>query len=286
MDQKFPVVHEAIELIKSELKDLYPVREIRGFTELILEHLLGYSKTEILLRYDTKLSNSEIFQINDIIKQLQSYKPIQYILGKACFYGLTLEVSPDVLIPRQETEELVKWIIDDAGTNLVKILDIGTGSGCIAIALAHNLPFSTIIATDVSEKAIHLAKKNARDKGADVKFIAEDIFTPVMVKSEKYDIIVSNPPYVTESEKLLIEKNVLNYEPLPALFVPDNQALIYYEAIAALARKVLNPKGRLFFEINENKAEEIECLLKRQMFANVVLRKDINGKFRMVRAGL
>ena len=286
MDQKIPVVHDAIELIKYELKDLYPAREIRGFTELILGHLLGYSKTEILLRYDTKLSNSEIFQIKHIIKQLQSYKPIQYILGKACFYGLTLEVSPDVLIPRQETEELVKWIIDDAGANLLKILDIGTGSGCIAIALAHNLPFSTIIATDVSEKAIRQAKKNAREIGADVKFITEDIFTPVMVKSGKYDIIVSNPPYVTESEKRFIEKNVLNYEPSQALFIPDSQALVYYETIAALARKVLNPQGRLFFEINENKAEEIECLLKRKMFANVQLRKDINGKYRMARAVL
>lgn len=286
MDHKFPVVYDAINLIKKELKDQYPVREIQGFTELIFEHLLNFSKTDILLHYDTKLSNSEVFQIKEIIKQLQSYKPVQYILGKACFYGLTLEVSPDVLIPRQETEELVKWVIDDTGTDSLKILDIGTGSGCIAIALALNLPFSSIMATDISEKAIYQAEKNARDAGADVKFFDEDIFAPVFVKSGKYDIIVSNPPYVTESEKQLIEKNVLNYEPLSALFVPYNQPLIYYEAITALGKEVLNPKGKLFFEINENKAEEIEWLLKRHMFTNVELRKDINGKYRIAKAVL
>lgn len=286
MDQKPLIVHDAINIIKDELKDQYPAREIQGFTELIFEHILNFSKTDILLRYDTKLSNSEVFQIKEIIKELQNYKPIQYILGKACFYGFTLKVSPDVLIPRQETEELVKWVIDDAGTNSLKILDIGTGSGCIAIALALNLPFSYVMAYDISEKAILQAEKNTRETGANVKFFVEDIFAPVIVKSKKYDIIVSNPPYVTESEKQLIEKNVLYYEPLSALFVSDNQALIYYEAIASLARDVLNPKGRLFFEINENKAEEIERLLKRNMYANVELRKDINGKYRMARAVL
>ena len=286
MVQETPAVQDAIALIRNELKDQYPPGEIRGFTELIFEHLLNYTKTDILINNNTKLSNSAFFQIKEFINQLRSFKPIQYILGEAWFFDLKLEVSPDVLIPRQETEELVKWVIDATGSNSVKVLDIGTGSGCIGIALALNLPLSEIVATDISEKAISLAERNAQLCGADIKFILEDIFTPVIVKSGKYDIIVSNPPYVTESEKLLTAKNVLHYEPVAALFVPDHQALIYYEAIIALAREVLNPGGRLFFEINESKSAEIEQLLKRHMFSNVELKRDINGKYRMARADL
>ena len=286
MVQETPAVQDAISLIRNELKDQYPPGEIRGFTELIFEHLLNYTKTDILINNNTKLSKSAFFQIKEFIYQLRSFKPIQYILGESWFFDLKLEVSPDVLIPRQETEELVKWVIDTTGRNSVKVLDIGTGSGCIGIALALNLPFSEIVATDISEKAISLAERNAQLCGAGIEFILEDIFTPVIVKSGKYDIIVSNPPYVTESEKLLTDKNVLHYEPVAALFVPDHQALIYYEAIVALAREVLNPGGRLFFEINESKLAEIEQLLKRQMFSNVELRKDINGKYRMARAVL
>ncbi len=286
MVQETPAVQDAISLIRNELKDQYPPGEIRGFTELIFEHLLNYTKTDILINNNTKLSKSAFFQIKEFIYQLRSFKPIQYILGESWFFDLKLEVSPDVLIPRQETEELVKWVIDTTGRNSVKVLDIGTGSGCIGIALALNLPFSEIVATDISEKAISLAERNAQLCGAGIEFILEDIFTPVIVKSGKYDIIVSNPPYVTESEKLLTDKNVLHYEPVAALFVPDHQALIYYEAIVSLAREVLNPGGRLFFEINESKSVELEQLLKRHMFSNVELRKDINGKYRMARADL
>ncbi len=286
MNPKSFTVYDAKRIILDELRDYFPDREIRSLTELIFEHLMNFSKTDLILHNDTKLSNYEFFQIKEVINQLQCNKPIQYILGKSCFYGLNLEVSPEVMIPRQETEELVKWVIDDTGTKSEKILDIGTGSGCMAVALALNLPLSEIKATDVSEKAIHLAEKNAVRLGADVRFIVEDIFNPVIVKSEKYDIIVSNPPYITESEKQLIEKNVLFYEPPAALFVPDSHALIYYEVITQLGREVLNPGGRVFFEINENKSEEVEMLLKRQMFSKIEIRKDINGKFRMVRAVL
>lgn len=287
MDRENPAtVNDVINLIKNELKDIYPAREIRGFSELIFDHLLNYSPTDILISNNTKLSDTEFLQIKEIINQLHHHKPIQYILGEAWFYGLRLQVSADVLIPRQETEELVKWVISDAGTDPLRVLDIGTGSGCIAIALALNLPLSNIIATDISEKAVQLAEKNAVESGAEIRFIAEDIFAPVIVKSEKYDIIVSNPPYVTESEKRLVDKNVLHYEPLAALFVPDSQALIYYEAITALAREVLNPGGRIFFEINENKRDEMDQLLKRQMFSEIEIKKDINGKFRMAKAVL
>jgi release factor glutamine methyltransferase len=279
-----PIVYDVIKELRHELKQKYPPGEIQAMTELIFEHLLNYSKTDILLKHDTKISNSAYYQIKQIINHLVKDKPIQYILGEAWFYDMKLEVSPDVLIPRQETEELVKWIIDDAGNKSPDILDIGTGSGCIAIALALNLTGSKIYATDISERAILLAGKNAIRNGAIVKFVVEDIFMPEFVKSVKFDIIVSNPPYITEAEKLFTGKNVLLYEPVEALFVPDNHALKFYEAIVSVAREVLVDGGRLFFEINENKSAEIEHLLTRNLFSAIEIRKDINGKFRMARA--
>jgi release factor glutamine methyltransferase len=286
MDKESPVVHDALKIIRDGLSPNYPPGEIQGITYLIFENLLNYSKTDILLNRNTKLSDSAFLKIKEIIGQLKKNKPIQYILGEAWFYDLKLEVTPDTLIPRQETEELVRWVIDDTGSKTQSLLDIGTGCGCIAIALALNLPYTKVQAIDISEKAIQLARKNAQRTGADVEFIVDDIFSPLFVKSEKYDILVSNPPYVTETEKLLINKNVLHFEPMAALFVPDNQALIFYEAITALAREVLNPGGRLFLEINENKADEIEQLLVRSMFSGIEIRKDINGKFRMAKAVL
>ncbi len=284
MNLEQPDVEYAIRFINDELAGLYPAREIRGFTELIFEHLLNYSKTDLLIRNDTKLSNSAFLQIEKIVGQLLKHKPIQYILGEAWFYGLKLEVSPDVLIPRQETEELVKWIIDDTGSGPVKVLDIGTGSGCIAIGLSLNLPFPEVTAIDISDGALDVAAKNAERLGADIGFIKEDIFAPAIVNSAKYDIIVSNPPYVTESEKMLIDSNVLHYEPVEALFVPDNRPLVYYEAILALAAKCLTSEGRLYLEINEGKFNEIAELLRRYMFGKIEIRKDLNGKYRMVRA--
>ncbi len=284
MNPEQPDVGYAIRFIYDELAGLYPAREVRGFTEIIFEHLLKYSKTDLLIRNDTKLSNSSFFQIKEIVVQLRRHKPIQYILGEAWFYGLKLEVTPDVLIPRQETEELVKWVIDEVQCGPVKVLDVGTGSGCIAIALALNLPLSEVTAIDVSAGALAVAAKNAHKAGTDIRFIREDIFTPVIVNSDKYDIIVSNPPYVTESEKLLIDSNVLHYEPVEALFVPDSRPLVYYEAIAELAGKCLAENGRLYLEINEGKYTEVEELLRRHMFREIEIRKDINGKYRMARA--
>jgi release factor glutamine methyltransferase len=286
MDQDPPVVHEVLKKLRNELRQIYPPGEIQGISELIFENLLNYSKTDILLNINTKISKLIYNQITEIINQLLKNKPIQYILGEAWFYGIKLEVSPDVLIPRQETEELVKWIIDDSSHQNQELIDIGTGSGCIAIALALNLPNANVYAIDISERAIQIAKRNASDKNVDVKFFVEDIFNPLFVKSKKFDIIVSNPPYVTESEKPRIEKNVLHYEPLTALFVPDRNSLMYYKAIAALACKALASGGHLYLEINESKSEEIEELLIRSKFSQIDIRKDINGKYRMVRAVL
>ncbi|MGF1584556.1 MAG: peptide chain release factor N(5)-glutamine methyltransferase [Bacteroidales bacterium] len=286
MDQDPPVVHEVLKEIRNELKQIYPPGEIQGISELIFENLLNYSKTDILLNSNTKISKLIYNQITEIINQLLKNKPIQYILGEAWFYDIKLEVSPDVLIPRQETEELVKWVIEECGSRYLEMVDLGTGSGCIAIALALNLPNAKVYATDISARAVQLAEKNALVNNADVKFFVDNIFNPLFVKSKKFDIIVSNPPYVTESEKPRIDKNVLHYEPVTALFVPDQNSLLYYKAIAALAREALTPGGRLYLEINESKSEEIEELLIRSNFSQIEIRKDINGKFRMVRAVL
>jgi release factor glutamine methyltransferase len=286
MDQDPPVVYEVLKKLRNELRQIYPPGEIQGISELIFENLLNYSKTDLLLNSNTKISKLIYNQITEIINQLLKNKPIQYILGEAWFYGLKLEVSPEVLIPRQETEELVKWVIDECGSRYLELIDLGTGSGCIAIALALNLPNSKVHAMDISERAVQLAEKNAFVNNADVKFFVGDIFNPLFEKSKKFDIIVSNPPYVTESEKPRIDKNVLHYEPVAALFVPDHNSLIYYKAIAALAREALTPGGRLYLEINESKSEDIEELLIRSKFSQIEIRKDINGKFRMVRAVL
>jgi release factor glutamine methyltransferase len=286
MDQDPPVVYEVLKKLRNELRQIYPPGEIQGISELIFENLLNYSKTDLLLNSNTKISKLIYNQITEIINQLLKNKPIQYILGEAWFYGLKLEVSPEVLIPRQETEELVKWVIDECGSRYLELIDLGTGSGCIAIALALNLPNSKVHAMDISERAVQMAEKNAFVNNADVKFFVGDIFNPLFEKSKKFDIIVSNPPYVTESEKPRIDKNVLHYEPVAALFVPDHNSLIYYKAIAALAREALTPGGRLYLEINESKSEDIEELLIRSKFSQIEIRKDINGKFRMVRAVL
>jgi release factor glutamine methyltransferase len=286
MDQENLTVRHVSSRIRNDLGQLYPAEEIQAITELIFENLLEFSKTDLLLNRDTKLSNSALSQINEIVNQLQLQKPIQYILGEAWFYGIKLRVTPDVLIPRQETEELVKWILDDIKGFPSKILDIGTGSGCIAIALALNIPLSQVTATDISEKAVAVARENAAKADADIDFIVEDIFNPGIVKSQKFDIIVSNPPYVTESEKRLIGKNVLHFEPVEALFVPDMQALKYYFAIASLGREILRPGGKIYFEINENKAAQLEELLAGLLYTDIVIKKDINGKYRMARAVL
>lgn len=284
MNREAPVVGDAIRHIRNELAGIYPAGEIRGFTELIFEHLFKYSKTDLLIHNDTKLSNSAFFQIEDFVRQLKHHKPVQYILGEAWFYGLKLEVNPRVLIPRQETEELVRWIIEDTGSSSVKILDIGTGSGCIAIALDLNLPLSDVEAFDKSAGAVEVASGNAARTGASVSCYCDDILNPVVVNTAIYDIIVSNPPYVTVSERLLMDRNVLCYEPVEALFVPDSQALIYYEAIAGFGRESLKEGGRLYLEINEAKHGEVLQLLKRHLYRNIELKKDINGKYRMVKA--
>lgn len=275
-------IKKTISFIKTELKNHYPDNEITSFTFLILEYLLNYSKTQIHLYQDNKISETEFLKINEIVNELKKYKPIQYIFGITEFYDLNLTLSPDVLIPRPETEELVDWIINENKDENKRIIDIGTGSGCIAIALAKNIKNSKVVASDISEKAISIVKQNSKLNKVKLETILMDILNPAHVFQEKFDVIVSNPPYITEKESMLMHKNVLDYEPYIALFVPNENPLLFYKAIIKFASLNLNLGGKIYFEINEAYGNEMVQLLKENSFENISLRKDINNKNRMI----
>jgi len=268
-----------------ELTSLYDVGEAESFFYLILEAKHQFKRVDIALQPDLAFSETELESWSSILEQLKKEIPIQYILGVTHFYGLEFEVNSTVLIPRPETEELVDWIIQNsklkAQNSKLKILDIGTGSGCIGIALAKNLPNAQVFALDVSEKALATAKKNAEKNQVQLTFIHQSILETVDLAQE-FDIIVSNPPYVRELEKLEIKKNVLDNEPHLALFVEDNDALIFYRKIAQLAQKNLNPQGQLYFEINQYLGQETLNLLQEMGFKNCELRQDIYGNDRMI----
>jgi release factor glutamine methyltransferase len=274
----------ALNHIKSELEGLYPDIEIKSFCNLIVEKLTGFSRTEILVNKNTLFSNEQRHVIESFIEKLKKFVPIQYILGETEFYGLHFTVDESVLIPRPETEELVDWIStgNDRQASL-SILDIGTGSGCIAISLKHEFKNSNVEAFDISEKALETARGNAERNKLPVSFMQVDILN-VPEFEQKWDIIVSNPPYVTEQEKAQILPNVLDHEPHLALFVPDNDPLLFYRHIALFARKYLQPNGELYFEINRDYGQITVDLLSEMGFANIELRKDISGNERMVKA--
>ena len=224
-------------------------------------------------------------QIGEIVNRLLTHEPIQYILGEAYFYGLKFSVSPDVLIPRAETEELVDWIISEEKDPYKRLLDIGTGSGCIPISIDKNSATEQIEGWDISEEALKLARYNAERNSSKVQFSRHDIFDTTSVsESPKWDVIVSNPPYVLMEESALMEKNVTDFEPHLALFVPDNDPLIFYRAIAQFAAVHLQPHGSLYFEINEKMGEQTAGLLREHGFKDILTRKDLEGKDRMLRA--
>jgi release factor glutamine methyltransferase len=278
-----------------ELSSIYDSGEVESFFYLILEEKQQLKRIDLALNPDLTFSNEEIQIWNSILEQLQQEIPIQYLLGTTSFYGLNFKVNPSVLIPRPETEELVEWIIGDGAVPRndkdLKILDIGTGSGCIAISLAKNIPNAQVFAIDVSETALATAKKNAEINEVNVTFIQKNILEVVSLSAieglnHKFDIIVSNPPYVRELEKQEIKKNVLDNEPHLALFVDDNDALLFYRKIAELAQKNLSQNGQLFFEINQYLGKEMIDLLQKMDFKNIELRQDIYGNDRMIKAEL
>jgi len=274
----------AIYLIKSELSGFYETQELRTFTRIIFQNLFGMSLTDLVLHENKQLTETEIKQVQQVIDELKNYKPIQYIFNRVEFYGLNFYVNKHSLIPRPETEELVDWIIKDCKGLKISILDIGTGSACIPIALARNLPKAKFEAYDVSKKALEVARKNAANLQVDIQFHERDILKwKTFSRKQKYDVIVSNPPYVRESEKQQMQANVLDYEPDIALFVENDNALIFYEAIAEFAQKHLKKGGSLYFEINEFLGIETVQLLENKGFTDIILKKDLNNKNRMIK---
>ncbi len=279
-------IKKVISFIKSELKEFYPMSEIDSFVYLIFEQLFNYSKTKLLISQDVEILEDSYQNILNIIHDLKLYKPIQYILGETIFYNLTFNVTPGVLIPRLETEELVDWVIKENPDKYNRILDIGTGSGCIAISLAKNLPESVVYASDISSEALTVTKKNSKLNNVDIQIMQLDILNSNIQLNEKFDIIVSNPPYITETEKKLMHKNVLDFEPELALFVPDNNPLLFYKAIIDFGINHLNPGGKIYFEVNELFGKETALLLEERDYQYISLKKDINGKDRMLKGVL
>lgn len=275
---------EALEYFKLSLRTIYPEKEISSITYQIFGHILGLTRLEIHTKTDLQLSKENYEKLKNTIKDLKKYKPIQYIIGEVEFYNLKLNVNHDVLIPRPETEELVDWIIK---SNLIKgpaIIDIGTGSGCIALSLVANIPNAKVEGIDKSGKALLIAAKNAERNKLNVQFSKHDIFNSNKLETDKYDIIVSNPPYVLNKEKEIMRQNVLDFEPHLALFVDNDDPLLFYRKISQLALKTLKNYGFVYFEINEKYGYECKNLLLKQGFKNIELKKDINEKWRMIRA--
>src|SRR5690554_69862 len=275
--------------IKSKFNDdlhgLYPGLEIDSFFKLLSEAYLNLSPVETVLQADMEIEPAIHEKFAEAVDRLKVYEPIQYITGETEFFGLPLKVTPETLIPRPETEELVKLTLQEVAkaetTEKLRILDIGTGAGCIAIALAKNLPDAEISAMDVSEEALKVAEENAALNNVDVNFFQGDILTMESLP-EKYHFIVSNPPYVRLSEKRMMDANVVDYEPELAIFVTDEDPLLFYRKIAQLAKLQLTENGKLFFEINEYLGEDLLAVIIPEDFDNINLIKDIYGKNRML----
>jgi release factor glutamine methyltransferase len=248
----------------------------------MLEHACGW-QPYMYLAHDLRADGQQMAEINRILQRLRKHEPIQYILGSASFCNLTLTVTPDVLIPRPETEELVELIVKDSSTQHLRILDLCTGSGCIAIALARMMPHSRVTAVDISAAALDIARKNAIMNRADITFIRADILSEAAAIPAAFDIIVSNPPYIKESERTAMEPNVLEYEPHIALFVPDADALLHYRAIAEIARTRLNAGGRIYLETNSLHGQDVYRLLATEGYKPLLM-KDMAGKDRLIKA--
>lgn len=272
-------------VIQNELKPLYPNTEVEGLERIILEETLENSWFTIISQGNITVNETQVARIHQLIAELKTYRPIQHILGYSWFYDLKFQVSPNVLVPRQETEELVHLIIQENNTQAKHILDIGTGSGCIAVSLAQNLPKSTVAAYDISAEALQIAKTNTLQNNAQVNYHKFDILNETQNPTQKnFDIIVSNPPYVRNSEKKHMHDNVLKHDPHLALFVDDSDPLIFYRKIGEYALKHVNQNGLLYVEINEALGRETAQLFNQQGFTNTKIIKDLQGKDRFVKA--
>ena len=266
------------------LQGVYDKEEVHCFFYILCDFFLQYSRFEVSMSQDTVVSAKNITVFEKALLRLKKQEPIQYILGTTEFYGLTFKVNKHTLIPRPETEELVDWVLSNLHDqdSMLDILDIGTGSGCIAISLAKNIPTAIVSGLDVSEKALEIAKENAVKNQVLVSFCQKDILRTTSLE-KKYDVIVSNPPYVRQLEKKAMNPNVLDYEPGVALFVPNEDPLLFYRKIAQLAMVSLQTRGWLYFEINEYLSKEMDVLLKDIGFANIEIKKDFREVPRMIK---
>ncbi len=270
-----------------ELSTIYPENESINLVDWLFSSVAGIEKKDFFLDPGRWLEPGIIAELKIKFGELMLHRPIQYVTGTAYFHDLMLKVDPSVLIPRPETEELVKWVSDDFKlVSGLRVLDIGTGSGCIVLALGRLLTDPVLTAIDISQSALDLASLNADACGIKVEFIKKDILDEIgWGDLENFDLIVSNPPYVREFEKSRMQANVLDYEPHLALFVPDQDPLLYYRAIAKVAGLIMASSGKLYLEINENLGRETILLLQNEGFTDITLKKDIQGKDRMIRAG-
>lgn len=277
-------MNETIAYIRQALENLFQPEEIRSLTRLIFREVCGLEPHQIILYKDKDLSDATRDRIKRIADRLAQHEPIQYILGTTTFYGYTFRVTPAVLIPRPETEELVDLIVHEEQTEGLRLLDIGTGSGCIAISLAKQLEKAIVYALDISAEALKVAAHNAETNGARVRFIQQDILHDEDWPEEAPDIIVSNPPYVMNRESKEMEERVLAHEPHSALFVPDENPLLFYRAIAHFGLCHLKTSGRLYFEINAALGNETRDLMVHLGYRDSRIIKDMAGKDRIIKA--
>ncbi|MEI8203687.1 MAG: peptide chain release factor N(5)-glutamine methyltransferase [Bacteroidota bacterium] len=281
---KFPSnrLDDTIKVFKNHLKDLYPENEINSFLYLSLNKLFGFSKIDLFVNRNQTINESDLLKINSIIKELKLFKPIQYILGSTVFMDCILNVNSSVLIPRPETEELVQWIFNEnKGAKDLKILDIATGSGCIAIALKKQIQRASVYGLDISFEAIETAKENAIMNDTQINFCLNDITSNENIFEESFfDIIVSNPPYVLEGEKEMMHPNVLNFEPHIALFVPNENPLYFYESILQKGMIWLKPGGKLYVEMNPTQSKTLGLHFGQLNYTSIVNKEDLHGKIR------
>ncbi|MFL5787901.1 MAG: peptide chain release factor N(5)-glutamine methyltransferase [Flavisolibacter sp.] len=293
-------IGEATQLIRKNLHDIYDSREAVNISDLVLENICSNSRIDRIVKKDSNLSEEQIITINNYIDRLRQHEPVQYVLNQAWFYGMNLYVDKNVLIPRPETEELVSWILNDLKvlnkevfsrkaneadeTDKLKILDVGTGSGCIALALKKNMPGAELWGCDKSEEALAIARRNGATLDIRVDFQGMDFLDVEQQKQlPTVDVLVSNPPYVPIHNKSSMNKNVLEFEPHLALFVPDEDPLIFYKAIALFGKKRVYKGGFIYLEIHEDLGKDIVSLFKSNEYQMIELKKDLQGKDRMVK---
>lgn len=278
-------IHQAYQQLTHPLYTIYDLREAKQIAHLVLEHITGYTKSERLIHHQELLTNDQELVYHQMTIDLLNHKPVQYVFSEAWFCGLSLYVDESVLIPRPETEELVELVIANlsvAAAQHISILDIGTGSGCIALALKNKLPKAKITATDISDAALNTAKTNAQKHNLSIQFIKHDILTNHLLMDEAFDCIVSNPPYISLQEKSEMQAHVVDYEPHIALFVQDRDSLLFYRKIFDFSIKNLKTQGYIFLEINEQFGSEMLQLASQYSFQDIELKQDLFGKNRFV----